>query len=54
MTLTKNSKTKNHVTRIRKSRNTKVKGVDTLKYCGTVKYDEDALVIQKRLRNEWQ
>lgn len=28
-------------------------GVDTLKYCGTVKLKEDGLVIQKRLRDEW-
>lgn len=23
------------------------------KHCGAVKFDEDALVIQKRLRSEW-
>ncbi len=53
MSLTKNNKTKNHIIRIRKSKNPKAGGVDTLKYCGTVKFNEDALVIQKRLRNEW-
>lgn len=29
-------------------------GVDVVKYCGLVKFKEDALTIQKRLRNEWQ
>ena len=48
----KNSKTKKHIVKIRKKR--KAKGVDTSKYCGTVKFNEDALAIQKRLRNEWE
>ncbi len=30
------------------------KGVDTRKYCGSIKLKEDALKIQKQLRNEWQ
>jgi len=30
------------------------KGTTISKYCGTVKFNEDALVIQKRLRNEWE
>ena len=52
---TKISKTKKNITRIRKSRNAKIKGlVDTSKYCGSVKFGEDALAIQKRLRNEWE
>ena len=54
MAETKNSKTKNHIIKIRKNRDAKIKGVDTLKYCGTVKFNEDALDIQKRLRNEWK
>jgi hypothetical protein len=29
------------------------KGVDTLKYCGTVKFAEDGLTLQKRWRDEW-
>ncbi|WP_171605882.1 hypothetical protein [Limnovirga soli] len=29
-------------------------GVDTVKYCGLIKLKEDALTIQKALRNEWQ
>ncbi len=24
------------------------------RFCGAVKFDEDALVIQKRLRDEWK
>ncbi len=50
----KNNKQKNHIIKIRRTRNAKTKGVDTSKYCGTVKFDEDALAIQKRLRNEWE
>ncbi len=48
----KKEKIKKYIVRIRKKR--KAKGVDTSKYCGTVKFDEDALAIQKRLRNEWK
>lgn len=33
---------------------TVVKGVDTKKYCGTIKLAEDPLVIQKRMRDEWE
>ena len=29
------------------------KGFDAHKYCGVLKIKEDALNIQKRLRNEW-
>jgi len=29
-------------------------GIDVMKYCGKIKLKEDALVIQKRLRDEWQ
>ncbi|MBC8173683.1 MAG: hypothetical protein H7X71_07245 [Chitinophagales bacterium] len=32
----------------------KNKGVDTRKFCGTVKIEGDGLKIQKRLRNEWK
>jgi len=28
-------------------------GVDTKKYCGTIKLKEDALKIQKQMRDEW-
>jgi hypothetical protein len=30
------------------------KGVDTKKYCGTIKLQEDPLTIQKKMRDEWQ
>ena len=32
----------------------KHKGVDVYKYCGKIKLKEEALEIQKGLRNEWQ
>ena len=32
----------------------KTKGVDTRKYCGVIKLKEDPLVIQKRMRDEWE
>jgi hypothetical protein len=31
----------------------KRKGVNVRKYCGTIKLKEDALTIQKKLRDEW-
>jgi hypothetical protein len=31
-----------------------VKGVNTRKYCGAIIFKEDALVLQKQMRNEWQ
>ncbi len=30
------------------------KGVDTHKYCGIIKLKEDAMAIQKKMRNEWE
>jgi hypothetical protein len=30
------------------------KGFDAYKFCGTVKFKEDGLKIQKRLRDEWE
>lgn len=50
----KNKTEKNHITRIKKIKSSKPEGVDTLKYCGTIKLKEDPLLIQKKLRNEWQ
>lgn len=32
----------------------RTKGMDAYKYCGTVKFKEDGLALQKRLRNEWE
>jgi hypothetical protein len=31
-----------------------VKGVNTKKYCGTIKLKEDPLTIQKQMRDEWE
>jgi len=31
-----------------------VKGVNTKKYCGAIKLKEDPLVIQIKMRDEWQ
>ena len=31
-----------------------VKGVNTKKYCGTIKLKEDPLAIQKQMRDEWE
>ena len=28
-------------------------GVNTQKYCGTIKLKDDALTVQKRMRDEW-
>ncbi len=39
---------------IRKIYSYKLAEVNTLKFCGTVKFNEDALLIQKKLRNEWK
>lgn len=30
------------------------KGVNTKKYCGVIKLKEDPLLIQKKLRDEWE
>ena len=35
------------------SKNRKRKSIDVHKYCGTITLKEDALSIQKRLRDEW-
>jgi hypothetical protein len=29
-------------------------GLDAFKYCGIIHIKEDALTIQKKLRNEWE
>jgi hypothetical protein len=53
MGVTKSTR-KKRIIRIKKNNTLKLKGVDTLKYCGTIHLKEDALSIQKKLRNEWQ
>lgn len=32
----------------------KTKGVDAHKYCGVIKLREYPLVVQKKMRNEWE
>jgi len=36
------------------NRSDKNNGFDAYKFCGTVKFNEDAMKIQKRLRDEWE
>jgi len=30
------------------------RGIDAQKYCGLIQLKEDSLIIQKRLRDEWE
>lgn len=32
----------------------RIKGIDAHRYCGVLKLDKDAVVIQKKLRDEWE
>lgn len=54
MPAVKNKINKKHITRIKRTKSSKPKGVNTLKYCGKIKLKEDPLNIQNKLRNEWQ
>ncbi len=36
------------------SQTSKKKGFNAYKFCGTVKFNEDAMEIQRRLRDEWE
>jgi hypothetical protein len=36
------------------AKNRAVKGIDTSKYCDTIKLSIDPLVIQEEMRNEWK
>ena len=31
-----------------------IKGFDSYKFCGIIKLKEDPLIIQKRMRDEWE
>ena len=53
MPITENKKLKKRIIKIRKTKNLKSKRVDTAKYCGIIKLKENPLVIQKKLREEW-
>ncbi len=49
----KKGATKKEMERItEKMENTK--GVDTKKYCGVIKLQEEPLTIQKQMRDEWK
>ena len=37
-----------------KKRTVKTKGPDLKKYCGSISLQEDALAVQKELRNQWE
>jgi hypothetical protein len=41
------------VRQVRRQKNLIHKGVDTKKFCGVLKLKEDALAVQKKLRDEW-
>ena len=34
--------------------NKPAKGIDAYKYCGIIKFPEDPLEFQKRMRDEWE
>jgi hypothetical protein len=38
---------------VRREKNLVAKGVDTKRFCGVLKLQEEPLLTQKRLRNEW-
>lgn len=42
------------IKQVRREKADIVKGVDTKKYCGVLKLKDDPLVMQKRLRDEWE
>lgn len=51
--LKKGENKKNMQKLLDKLNDNKFKGVDVQKYCGTIELKEDALEIQKKMRNEW-
>ncbi len=55
VTILKKGATKEHIRRIRArlSKKSKAPGVKAYKYAGKISLKEDALDIQKKLRNEW-
>ena len=55
VTFLKHGATKKNIKKILDgiSRERKMVGVDTYKYCGKISLNRDALVIQKELRDEW-
>ncbi len=56
VTVLKSGATKSSIQAILKKLGSKrsKKGFEAHKFCGVIKLSEDALNIQKRLRNEWE
>jgi hypothetical protein len=56
VTVLKQGSTKENIRLLLKSLDEKrnIRGLDAYKYCGIIDLIEDALVIQKRMRNEWE
>ena len=53
VTVLKKGSDKSSITKIL-SRVLGIKGLNAYKYCGVIHLKEDALSIQKKLRNEWK
>lgn len=54
MTIKQGTSKKVIAERFKKLYNRGRKGFDASKFCGVLKLEEDALSIQKRLRDEWE
>lgn len=52
ITVIKKGSNKTHIDKLL-NKALQTKGVDTRKYCGVISLKEDPLVIQKRMRDEW-
>lgn len=55
-TIIKRTTTRKELTSLlkRKKRTRKAKGVDVLSYAGKLKLNEDALTLQKKMRDGWK
>jgi hypothetical protein len=56
VTVLKQGSTKENIRLLLKKLDEKrnIRGLDAYKYCGRIDLIEDALVIQKRIRDEWE
>jgi hypothetical protein len=56
ITVLKQGSTKENIQLLLKKLDKKrnIRGLDAYKYCGRIGLIEDALVIQKRMRDEWE
>ena len=50
----KKGATKSEIEKLEKQFSIEKKGFDAAKYNGIIPFKEDGLIIQKRLRNEWE